>query len=204
MNNTKIIFLFIFFSLLLCQESSFFKSYKKQGNFVISGSLYSTFTQDESSNNKNFKEVKFDYKMKGPLGIWVSLLNDKESGINIGTLGFGYFFKTKKWDLALLTEKSFYDENYTLEDLSESDEAYEYKLSWLYNFKKNIPFYLKYVNSYHKSSDDSYNKKDNLFIGSYSIINKIILSYNIGLKVEDLLKLDFNTGKIGITFGYKF
>ena len=204
MNNTKITLLFIFSSLLLCQESSFFKSYKKQGNFVILGSLYSTFTQDESSNNKNFKEVKFDYKMKGPLGIWFGLLNDKESGINIGTLGFGYFLKTKKWDLVLLTEKSFYDENYTLEDLSESDEAYEYKLGWLYNLKKNIPFYLKYVNSYHKSSDDSYNKKDNLFIGSYSIINKIILSYNIGLKIEDLLKLDFNTGKIGITFGYKF
>ena len=64
--------------------------------------------------------------MKGPLGIWVSLLNDKESGINIGTLGCGYFLKTKKWDLALLTEKSFYDKNYKLEDLSESDEVIKF------------------------------------------------------------------------------
>ena len=171
---------------------------------MISGSLYNTFTQDENSNNKNFKELKFDYKMKGPLGLWVAFLNDDKSDVNLGTLGFGYFFKTKKWDLALFTEKSFYSENYTIEELSKLDESYEYKLSWLYNLKKKIPFYLKYVNSYHKNSNNSYNKKDYLFIGSYSIINKIILSYNLGLKIEDLLKLDFNTGKIGITFGYKF
>ena len=204
MNNTKIIFLFIFFSLLLSQESSFFKSYKKQGNFVISGSLYSTFSQEENSDTKSFKELKFDYRMRGPLALWVGFLNDEESDSNIGTLGFGYFFKTKKWDLAILTEKSFYDKNYTIDELSEMDESYEYKLSWLYNLKRNIPFYLKYVNSYHKSSNNSYNKTDYLFIGSYSIINKIILSYNVGLKIEDLLKLDFNTGKISLTFGYKF
>ena len=204
MNNTKIIFLFIFFSLLLCQESSFFKSYKKQGSFVISGSLYSVFSQEENSDNENFKELKFDYRMRGPLGLWVGFLNDEKKDINIGTLGFGYFFKTKKWDLAILTEKSFYDKNYTIEELSDVDEYYEYKLSWLYNLKRNIPFYLKYVNSYHKTLNNDYNKKDYLFIGSYSIINKIILSYNVGLKIEDMLKLDFNTGKIGLTFGYKF
>ena len=204
MNNTKIIFLFIFFSLLICQESSFFKSYKKQGSFVVSGSFYSTFTQEEDSHNKNFKELKFDYKIKGPLGLWVGFLNDDKSDVNVGTLGFGYFFKTKKWDLALLTEKSFYSEKYTVEELSEVDESYEYKLCWLYNLKRNIPFYLKYVNSYHKTSNNSYNKKDYLFIGSYSIINNIILSYNVGLKIEDLLKLDFNTGRTGLTFGYKF
>jgi len=204
LNNTKIIFLFIFFSLLICQESSFFKSYKKQGSFVISGSLYSTFTQEENSGTQNFKELKFDYKIKGPLGLWVGFLNDDKSDVNVGTLGFGYFFKTKKWDLALLTEKSFYSEKYTVEELSEVDESYEYKLCWLYNLKRNIPFYLKYVNSYHKTSNNSYNKKDYLFIGSYSIINNIILSYNVGLKIEDLLKLDFNTGRTGLTFGYKF
>jgi len=188
----------------LSQESSFFKSYKKQGNFVISGSLYNTFTQDENSDTKSFKELKFDYKMRGPLALWVGFLNDEKSGCNIGTLGFGYFFKTKKWDLAILTEKSFYDENYTIEELSVVEESYEYKLSWLFNLKKDIPFYLKYVNSYHKNSNNSYNKRDYLFIGSYSIFNKIILSYNVGLKITDLLKLDFNTGKIGLTFGYKF
>jgi len=142
--------------------------------------------------------------MRGPLGVWASILNDEDSGYNIGTFGFGYFFKTKKWDLAILTEKSFYDENYTIEELSEVDESYDYKLSWLYNLKRNIPVYLKYVNSYHKTLNNSYNKKDYLFIGSYSIFNKIILSYDVGLKIEDLLKLDFNTGKIGMTFGYKF
>ena len=142
--------------------------------------------------------------MRGPLGIWVSILNDDKTGFNIGTLGFGYFFKTKKWDLALLTEKSFYDKNYTIEQLSDMNESYEYKLSWLYNLKRNIPFYLKYVNSYYKNLNNSYNKRDYLFIGSYSIINNIILSYNVGLKIEDLLKLDFNTGKISLTFGYKF
>ena len=203
MNSIKIIFLLTFFSLLICQESSFYKSYKKQGSFVISGSLFGTLAQD-SNNNESSRELKLDYKMRGPLGVWFSVLNNEKNNINIGTLGLGYFFKTKKWDLALLTEKSFYDKDYTDVELSENQEFYEYKLGWLYHLKKNIPFYLKYVNSYHKSVNNSYNKKDYLFIGSYSFINKILLSYNIGMKVEDLLKLDFNTGKIGITFGYKF
>ena len=75
MNSIKIIFLLTFFSLLICQESSFYKSYKKQGSFVISGSLFGTLAQD-SNNNETSRELKLDYKMKGPLGVWFSVLNN--------------------------------------------------------------------------------------------------------------------------------
>tara|TARA_Y100001960_G_C14579183_1_gene779825 strand:+ start:260 stop:886 length:627 start_codon:yes stop_codon:yes gene_type:complete len=204
LNNIKIIALFMFFSFLFCQESTFFKSYKKQGNFVISGSLYNSFSKGSDFDSKTYTKIKFDYKMRGKLGIWVSILNDEENDMNIGSIGFGYFLKTKKWDLGLFTEKSFYEEDYLFDDLSQSEETYDYKLGWLYNIKKNIPIYIKYENSYHKLLNDSYDKRDKIFIGSYSIINKIILSYSLGTKVVDLLKMNFKSGEIGITVGYKF
>ena len=97
----------------------------------------------EMTNKQLSRELKLDYKMKGPLGVWFSVLNNEKNNINIGTLGLGYFFKTKKWDLALLTEKSFYDKDYTDEELSENQEFYEYKLGWLYHLKKKYPFLSK-------------------------------------------------------------
>ena len=80
------------------------------------------------------------------------------------------------------------------------------KIGCIINFKKDLPIYLKYTNSYQSNNDDlSIIKKDDLIsIGSYKLFNNMVMLYRITFSAREFLLLDFKGCIMEFSLGYKF
>jgi hypothetical protein len=170
---------------------------------IASVSLLNQFTNNEFSDNVDMA-FKFDFKFKSPFQLWIKGMHEYSNDLNIGTLGIAYLIDTKKWNVSLYAEKSFHENNLNSELLLLSKQNFYFNSGFIYYFKNDFPFFLKYSNIYKKTNvDNSYNKEDKLMLGSYMQMNKLLICYSLDFNVRDLLHLDIDNTEIGISVGYK-
>lgn len=199
----------LFFLLGVMQSQEAGMIFSNKSSIVLSTSLYNDFSKNNDNEGGIYQQVKLDYKLKSPVEIWISFLKKNDTDISYCSLGFSYLLKGKKWDLGLFLENNFYEDDENNDSVSTLHNNYM-KYGWSINFKKELPFYFKYTNSYrevytHNDTALLINKKtDFLSIGSFLNLDKIILTYGIIFPVKDVLMLDFNSGMIEVLVGYKF
>ena len=160
------------------------------------------FEDNDFKNDIDFS-AKLDFKLKSPLQFWLKGVYDQHQDIYFSVLGLGYLLNTKKWNLSIYSEKTFFEKDYDIVKLSQSRQNFYFNTGFIFYFKNDVPIYLKYSNIYKKIAENEFNKVDKIMLGSYFAIDKFIYSLGLDFNLRDFLHLDLDNTEFSFTVGYK-
>lgn len=164
-------------------------------SFILAASINNDF----GLNSNSSREIKINFKLKSPLFLFVSALDNKENDYSMNQIGFGYTISKKKLGVNLFINKNYY---YVYKGSEESDKINSLNLGWVLNFKNKLNLFIKYNNSFDKH-DFLTIKYDTLSFGGVTKVRKIIFGYEIMFSPRDFLNFDLNNGIASLFIGYK-
>ena len=159
--------------------------------------------QDNAFNDDIDFSAKLDFKLKSPIQFWLKGIYDQKEDLYFNVIGLAYLLNTKKWNVSIYSEKTFFEQEYDKDKLLESRKNFYFNTGFIFYFKNDTPIYLKYSNIYRKIDQNKFDKVDRLMFGSYFTLDKLLFSLGLDFNLRDFLYQDFNNTELSFTIGYK-
>ena len=167
--------------------------------------------QNNEFNDDFDFSAKLDFKFKSPIQLWLKGIYNQTEDIYFGTIGLGYLWNTKKWNVSVYSEKTYFQESYDKVTLIDSNQNFYFNTGFIFYFKNKIPVYLKYSNIYKNTLNENqdvinknvFNKVDKIMFGTYFTMNKLIYSFGLDFHLKEFLHLNFDNTELSFTVGYK-